>query len=79
MDDELARSLVRSAFRTTRDLQDVLAMLKSRLPEDAYKGYALAIAAAIHAVNEALIDKPLQERPHLKAEIEASIEASGRY
>lgn len=54
MSDDLARHLLRTAFRTARELQDVLPLLHRHLGEEEYRGYATVIAGAIHAINEAL-------------------------
>ena len=46
MDIELAREIVRTAFRSSAELQALLPVLKRRCGEEEYKGYALGIAAA---------------------------------
>lgn len=79
MDDKLARHLVRTAFRASRDLQETLSLLKRQLTDDEYKPYAVAVAAAVDAINLALIERPLTGRPDLRAEIEESLGRHGRY
>lgn len=79
MNDELARHLARVAFRTCRELRDALDLLRSRLPPDKYEPHAREVARAIDAVMTALIERPLADRPAIRAEIEASIARHGRY
>ena len=79
MDIDTARDVVRAAFRSSSELQQLLATLKERCWPDEYKDYARNIAAAIDAIGESLINKAIAEHPQLKSEIEASIAKTGRY
>lgn len=79
MTDDLARHLLRTAFRTSRELDDVLSLLRRHLPEGEYRGYAVAIASAVHTINKALLDKPLADKPALRAEIEESLALYDRF
>lgn len=79
MDIELAREVVRTAFRSGAELQALLPVLKQRCSADEYKSYALGIAAAIDAIGVGLTNKALAAHPRLASEIEASIEKRGRY
>jgi hypothetical protein len=78
MEKDLARQLIRSAFRSSSELQSVLPLLKQQLPPADYKQYALGIASAIDAINQALLDPALAEFPELSQEVEASLKQHGR-
>jgi len=79
MDIELAREVVRAAFRSTSELQDLLWKLKQRCSPDEYQDYARGIAAAVDAIGVGLISKATAAHPELKSEIEASIAKYGRF
>lgn len=79
MDIELARELVRTAFRSSAELQALLPMLKQRCDEEEYKSYALGIAAAIDTIGVGLTNKALAAHPGLVGEIEANLEKQGRF
>jgi hypothetical protein len=79
MDIELARDVVRAAFRASAELQTLLGALKERLRPDEYQYYARGVAASIDGIGVALINKTLAEHPQLSAEIEESIAKYGRY
>jgi ribonuclease PH len=73
MDINLARHVIRSAFRSARELEDLMQMLKINISVEEYKDYALGIAAAIDGINVALLDKVLASHPELKDELKASM------
>lgn len=73
MERELARHVVRVAFRAGGELEEVLRLLKQHLPADEYRDYAMGIAAAVDAINVALLNKVMAAHPDLEAEIEASL------
>jgi hypothetical protein len=79
MDIEVARDVLRAAFRSSAELQRLLGTLKERCRADEYQDYARSIAAAVDAIGASLINKVLAEHPELSVEIEASIEKVGRY
>jgi len=79
MEIEVARDVVRAAFRSSSELQQLLATLKGRCRPEEYQVYARNIAAAIDAIGVSLINKTLAEHPELKSEIETSITKTGRY
>ena len=79
MNIDLARHLARTAFRLGAELQGTLALLKQQLPETEYRAAARDTAAAVHAVNTALLDRALASAPSLEAEIDASISEYGRF
>jgi hypothetical protein len=79
MDVDLARDMIRTAFRSSSELQNFLGVLKQRCSPEQYSDYARGIAAAIDAIGVALINKALAAHPELNAEVEAAIAAHGRY
>jgi hypothetical protein len=79
MNVDLARDMIRAAFRSSSELQDFLGVLRQRCGPEEYKDYSRGIAAAIDAIGVALINKALAAHPELNAEVEASIARHGRY
>ncbi len=78
MDKNLARHVIRVAFRNARDLQDLLTLLKEQCSPDEYRSYASGIAAAIDSINVALTNKALSSWPDLASEIDADLAKYGR-
>jgi hypothetical protein len=78
MDKTLAWDLIRVSFRTARELQDLLPRLKEQCGAEDYKDFARGIAAAIHGINTALMDKAIAAHPELAARIEADLAKVGR-
>ncbi|MCB1487938.1 MAG: hypothetical protein KDJ88_10830 [Bauldia sp.] len=76
---DLARHLVRAAFRSGRELEEGLALLKTTCEPDEYRDYAIGIAAAIDGIHAALLSKAIAAYPELEGEIETEIEKYGRY
>jgi hypothetical protein len=79
MDIDVARDVVRAAFRSSSTLQDLLGTLKGRCRPEEYQDYTRSIAAAIDAIGVSLINKALAEHPELNSEIETSIAKTGRF
>jgi len=79
MDIEMAREVVRAAFRSGSELERLLRPLKERCTPDEYRDYARGIAAAIDAIGVNLINKAIAAYPELNSEIDASITNHGRY
>ena len=79
MDIELARDMIRAAFRSSSELQSFLRVLKQRCSPEQYKDYSRGIAAAIDAIGVALTNKALAAHPELNAEVEESIARHGQY
>ena len=79
MDIEIARHLIRGAFRRSGELSALLPLLKEHCDAEEYKNYAQGIAAAIHGINIALIDKATTNFPDLENEMESYITKYGRY
>lgn len=79
MDINLARDMVRTAFRASAELQQLLPTLKVACPEAEYHDLALGIAEVIDKIGVNLIDKATAAHPGLTSEIDASIAEDGRY
>lgn len=79
MDIELARHVVRTAFRSSSELQALLSTLKQGCSAEEYKSYALGIAAAIDAICVGLMNKAIAAHPGLAGEIESSLEQHGHF
>ena len=79
MDIDVARHIVRTAFRSGRELESLLSMLKAHCKPDEYNGYAKAIAAAVASIHLEVINRVTADFPALEAEIEAQINKHGRY
>lgn len=78
MDKNIAREVVRAAFRSGSELENLLGLLKERCSAEDYKIYARQVARAIDGINVALLNKVLAQFPELKAEIEANLHRTGR-
>ena len=79
MDIELAREVVRTAFRSSAELQALLPMLRRRCNAQEYQTYALGIAAAIDAIGVEVTNRALAAHPGLVNEIESTVERQGRF
>ena len=79
MDIETARNVIRVAFRSSSELQELLGQLKQRCSSDEYQDYARGVAAAVDAIGVGLIDKATAAYPQLHAEIETSLAKYGRF
>jgi hypothetical protein len=79
MDIDTAREMVRTAFRASSELQQLLPALKAACPEPEYRDLALGIAEAIDRIGTNVIDTAIAAHPQLKDEIDASIAQYGRY
>jgi Ni,Fe-hydrogenase maturation factor len=78
MNEDLAWQIVRIAFRSSRELQDLLALLKERASAEEYQVYASGIARAIDAINDALLNPVTTAHPEFVDRIEAELDAHGQ-
>lgn len=78
MNDDLAWQIVRVAFLTSRELQELLGQLKSNASEDEYRAYSMGIARAIDAINDALLNPVTAAHPEFVERIGAELDAHGR-
>lgn len=79
MDIDVARHIVRSAFRSGRELESLLNMLKAHCKPDEYNAYAKAIGTAVASIHTEVINRIATDFPQLESEIEAHIDEHGRY
>lgn len=79
MNIQLARDVIRAAFRSTSELGNLLPTLKEQCSPDEYKAYALGIAAAIDAIMTNTISRAVQTHPDLAKEVDEQIAKHGRY
>ena len=79
MQIELARTIARAAFRSSRELGALMPMLKSKLSTDEFNVYSKAIASAIAAIQVDIVNRLTAEYPGLESEIEAAIKKDGHY
>ena len=79
MDIKLARHLLRSAFRSSRELGELVPLLKEKLPPEEYERYARAIATTIASIQLDVVNLLTAEHPGLESELETSIAIYGKY
>ncbi|WP_421724242.1 hypothetical protein [Bauldia sp.] len=79
MDKQLAKHLIRVAFRSQRELSGCLGALKEGCSPEEYRDYARGVAAAVHEINVALTNKAIAAYPELEQEIESDMQKYGRY
>lgn len=79
MNADVARHVVRAAFRSSRELSDLLPLLKAHLNQVEYQNYAKAIAAAIAAIQLEVLNLVTVGRPELETEIETQISKYDRF
>mgnify|MGYP000235867219 CR=1 FL=1 len=79
MDIDFARHIIRTAFRTSRDLQDLLRLAQEVCDKQEYDALAPGVAEAIDNVGQALTNKAMAAYPELEGEIDARIDSYGQY
>lgn len=79
MDIEVARHVVRAGFRSARELDSLLSLLKMHCGAEEYAVYAKAIARAVASIHLEVMNKAIAAYPELEGEIEASIARYERY
>lgn len=79
MDINVARHAVRVSFRSGRELQGLLGLLKEHCSADEYKTYATAIATAVASIQLEIVNRTTSLHPGLEDEIEATVSKYGRY
>ena len=79
MDIDMARHMMRVAFQTARELQDLMGFLKENCSPEEYKDHARAIATAIDTTNVALIHRALAAYPELDSELDAKLAKYQRF
>lgn len=78
MDKDLAREVIRAAYRSGSELEKLIGVLKERCSADDYKLYLRQVAMAIDGIHVALVDKVLSRYPELRTEMEANLARTGK-
>lgn len=78
MDKGLARDVVRSVFKSGRELESLLPILKQRCTESDYVVFRQQIAKAIDGIHSSVLKSTLDKFPELNAEIEANLAVTGQ-
>jgi hypothetical protein len=79
MDIDLSRHVIRIAFRSGRELEGLLGLLKEHCSADEYQTYAKAIATAIASIHVEIVNRITSSQPELENEIESVIAKYDRY
>lgn len=79
MDINVARHVIRTCFRSGRELETLLDLLKEHCDAQEYKSYATAIVAAIASIHVEIVNRVTDAHPGLESEMEALISKYGRY
>ena len=78
MEKDVARHVVRMAFRSAAHLEHLLPLLKDHCSGDEYKVFAMAVAKAIGGINTELTNRVFSAYPELEREIEDNVNKYGR-
>jgi hypothetical protein len=79
MDIDLARHIIRVALQNSRELTDLLQLLKQQLEPHEYKQYARGIAETIDVTNQKLTAQALAAFPELSHEMEHKLAKYSRF
>ncbi|HEV8015212.1 MAG TPA: hypothetical protein VGP48_06745 [Stellaceae bacterium] len=78
MDKDLAKDLVRRAFKAMSILGDSLPMLKAHCDETEYRAYLKAIGNTGAAISTEIIHRVFAEHPDIEKEFEARFRSVDR-
>ena len=78
MDRELARDVIRAAYRSGAELEKLVVTLKERASPEDYKDFMRQVAIAIDGIHVALVHKVLVRYPELDAEMQSNLARTGR-
>jgi hypothetical protein len=79
IDVNLARHVARCVFLSSRQISELIPILKENCSPDECKDYTKGIATVLAHINFELMNKLCAEHPQLEKEIEADIAKYGRY
>jgi hypothetical protein len=68
---DLARDIIRVAFRSGRELETLVRPLKDQCTAEDYRDWMRHVAVAIDGLHVALVDKALARFPELETELDA--------
>lgn len=78
MNKDLAREIIRAAFRSGAELETLIGLLKERCTAEDYQFFLRQIAMAIDGIHVALTDEAVKRFPELEAEMEGNVTRTGR-
>ena len=78
MDKELGLHIVRTAFRSTAALEELLPLLQQHCREEEARAYGRAIASSIASVHREITNRVFASLPELQAEVESKLNKYGR-
>jgi hypothetical protein len=79
MDRDVARHVLRVSFRASRELGNLVPLLKEELPAAEYEPLAKGIASAVAEVGFAVMEQVFALHPELRTEVDRQIDQYGRY
>ena len=79
MDIAVARHVLRATFRSSRELEYLIPLLKEACPPEEYDVLVRAIAGAIAENSLGVVNRILAAHPGLEAEVDADVARYGRY
>lgn len=78
MTKDLACAIIRVAFRSSGELEQLIGKLKAECSPQDYDYLKTQVAAAIDGIHTALTSEMLKRYPELADEIDANLATSGR-
>lgn len=79
MNIDVARHVIRALFRSGRELEDLIPLLKENCETSEYEVYVKAIATALASIHLEIGNRITASHPALEQEIESTIKKYGRY
>ncbi|MBI3700387.1 MAG: hypothetical protein HY242_08075 [Afipia sp.] len=79
MEVDLARHIARCVFLSSRQLSELIPILKDNCSADEYQQFTKGIATVIAHMNLELMNKICAEHPQVEKEIEADMAKYGRF
>jgi len=77
MQKPVAKHIIKSAFRASAYLEQILPFAKGYCDGDEYQRLLKSVAVAIHGIHDQVIEQVLVVHPDLRKEIDDSIAAYG--
>jgi len=79
MDDELAKHIVVTGFRSASALQELIPLLKEHCDITEYEKYLKAISAVSAEISIEILNPLFNDYPHLKNDVEQKIDKYGKF
>lgn len=79
MEKDMARHVIRATFRSGRELEDLLGLLRENCSAEEYAIYARGIATAIASIQLEVMNRALAAHPEINDEIEIKMKKYGRF